>query len=572
MKIWNIHIGIPDIQLFEGIFPISKNHIYLDIIAGITLAALAIPEVMGYAKIAGMPIVTGLYTLLLPMAFFAIFCSSRHLVVGADSATAAILIASLVHLAIPGSPHYIALAGMVSFIAGVFLLLARIFRLAFIADFLSRTVLIGFLTGVGIQVALSQLPGVFGVLPGNNPMFPPVFTIITEINQIHVPTVILSFLVIISILLGEKIKARIPWTLLVAMASIIISYVFPLSNYGITMIGEIPKDLPTISFPNVSFSEIPSLVTLSAVCFVIILAQSAATSRAYASRYQEKLNESADLIGLGIANIAAGISGTFVVNGSPTKTEMIDRAGGRTQIAHMVTVGIVFLVLLFLTGPLAYLPDAVLASIVFVIGIRLVDISGLKKVKNRRPVEFAVAIATTISVVIFGVGWGIAFAIVLSMIAHLRHSYHPLNYLLYIKQNGKWSSAPLDSGKQALEGLVMYRFGANLYYANEGRMNEEVIQIVNSSKIPILWFCFSASSVNDVDYSASETLVQLHELLNEHSIRLVFCDVEDHVRDELISDNLEKMVGNQYFFSSKEDVILAYETFREENVSELIKR
>jgi len=549
-----------NVRLFQGIIPAHPRYYIFDIIAGITLAALAIPEVMGYAKIAGMPIVTGLYTLLIPMAVFAVFCSSRHLVIGADSATAAILAVSLVQLATPDSSHYVALAGLVSLLAGLFLLLSRVFRLAFIADFFSRTVLIGFLTGVGIQVALSQIPDVLGVLPGENPLFPPIFTIISEIGQVHFPTVILSVLVITILLLGEKITKKFPWTLLIVMATIFISYAFDISSImGISIIGEIPGGLPSIGFPVVSYSEISSVIGLAAACFAIILAQSTATSRAYASRYQETLDENADLIGLGIANIAAGLSGTFVVNGSPTKTEMIDRAGGRTQIAHLVTVGIVLLVLLYFTAPLAYIPEAVLASIVFVIGIRLVDISGLKQIQHRRPVEFAVAVTTTLSVILAGVGWGLAFSMFLSIVAHLRHSYHPLNYLLYKDRDGKWSPAPLESIKHVIPGLVIYRFGANLYYANEGRMRDEVMNIVSQSRFPVRWFCLSGASVNDVDYSASETLIHLYYQLGSQGIRLIFCDVEEHVKDELIRDKLGGLVGESGFFSSKDEVIRIYQ-------------
>lgn len=550
--------GLLKTSLLQGILPIRKGQIPLDIIAGITLAALAIPEVMGYARIAGMPVVTGLYTLLLPMAFFAIFCSSRHLIVGADSATAAILATSLVHIAVPGSSYYIALAGVVALLSGVFLLLARIFNLSFIADFLSQTVMIGFLTGVGIQVALGQLPGMFGVPKQGDILFTQVAYIVPEINPMHMATLFISFLVILVILAGERVKKIVPWALLVVIGSIIMSWGLNLSSHGVSVLGPVPGGFPELSMPALPLSEIPSLFSLAATCCVVILAQSAFTSRAYALKYQEKFNEGSDIVGLSLANIAAGLTGTFMVNGSPTKTEMVDSAGGRTQIAQLVTVGIVVLVLLFLTAPLAFLPDAVLASIVFTIGIRLIDIQGLKRIMDRRPVEFAVALATTVFVVLFGVGWGVILAIVISIIAHLRHSYHPLNILLYKNQGGKWSSAPISTGKQAASGLIIYRFGANLYYANEGRMIEEVISIVQDAIIPIKWFCFSASSVNDIDYSGSESLRQLHGQLQSQGIVLVLSHLEDHVRDELERDTLIELIGRERIFSSKEEVFSAF--------------
>lgn len=547
--------GLP---LLQGILPITKSQIPMDIIAGITLAALAIPEVMGYAKIAGMPVVTGLYTLLLPMAIFALFCSSRHLIVGADSATAAILATSLGLNAVPGSSHYIALAGMVALLAGLFLLLARIFKLTFIADFLSRTVLIGFLTGVGIQIALGQLPGVFDLPKNGDFLLFQVAHIFTELNQIHTLTLLISFLVILTILIGDRLMKKVPWALLVVIASIIASYTWNLSSRGVSVIGQVPEGLPGLTVPDIPLTGIPSLFSLTAVCFLVILAQSATTSRAYASRYQEKFNEGTDLIGLGLANIAAGMSGTFVVNGSPTKTEMVNSAGGKTQVAQLVTAGIVLLVLLFLTRPLAFLPEAVLASIVFVIGIRLIDISGMKKILSRRPVEFGVAIGTTVSVVIFGVEYGVVLAIILSLIAHLRHSYHPLNFLLYKNSAGKWASASVSSGEQAAPGLIVYRFGANLYYANEGRMTEEVMKIVNSASIPVKWFCFSASSVNDIDYSGSEALRLLYEELKSQGVTLVLSHLETLVREELERDTLIELIGGEQIFSSKEDVFTSY--------------
>jgi high affinity sulfate transporter 1 len=548
----------PGFGMLQGILPVTRAQVPLDVIAGITLAALAIPEVMGYAKIAGMPIVSGLYTLLIPMAVFALFCSSRHLIVGADSATAAILAASLVALAVPGTPHYVALAGMVALLAGVFLLAARLFRLGFIVDFLSRTVLIGFLTGVGLQVALGQVPGIFDVPKKGDFLLLQVANIATEINLMHAFPFFIACLVIIVILLGDRFMRRVPWALIMVICAIIASWAWDFTRFGATVVGNVPGGLPQLGVPAIPPAEIPSLFGLAVACFIVILAQSAATSRAYATRYSEKFNEGNDLVGLSFANFAAGFSGTFVVSGSPTKTEMVDSAGGKTQLAQLVTVGVVLLVLLFLTGPLAFLPNAVLAAIVFTIGIRLIDIHGMKGILDRRPVEFVVALATTISVVLFGVGWGIVFAILFSIIAHLRHGYHPRNFLMFRNREGKWMSTPVSSGEQAEDGLLMYRFGADLYYANEGRMSEEVLEVVRAAKTPVKWFCFSASSVNDIDYSGSEALRQLHGDLSRMGITLVISHLEDHVRAELERDTLTTLIGKDHIFLSKDDVVAAY--------------
>jgi high affinity sulfate transporter 1 len=550
--------------VLQGILPIKGSQLPLDIIAGISLAALAIPEVMGYTKIAGMPVVTGLYTILLPVAIYAVFGSSRHLVVGADSATAAILATVLVTLAMPESPQYVALAGMVALLAAGFLILARIFKLGFIADFLSRSVLIGFLTGVGIQVALGQLPGMFGV-PNevSNPILQIIHMFTKEVTLMNGLTIGLSILVFFIIMAGSRFTKKIPWACLVVIGTIIASWAFNFTTLGVTTIGTVTGGLPSLAFPAVPFDQIPSLLGVAAACFIVILTQSAATSRAYAMRYKEKFDENVDLVGLGISNIVAGISGTFVINGSPTKTEMVDSAGGRSQLAQIIMVGVVLIVLLFITAPLSFLPSAVLATIVFTIGIYLIDFKGMKNLLDRRPVEFLVALVTALTVIFISVGWGIALAIVLSMIAHLRHSYRPLNFLLVESPNRGWALTPIESGNQAAPGLAVYQFGANLYYANEARFTSEILEIVKNASPRLRWLCLSAVSIQDIDFSGSEALKQLHGELKKLGVVLVLSSVEEPVVRQLKRDKLIDLIGKEHIFEFTKDVILAYQKLPE---------
>jgi SulP family sulfate permease len=549
--------------VLEGILPINKPQVPLDIIAGITLAAIAIPEVMGYAKIAGVPVVLGLYTILIPIAVFAVFGSSRHLVVGADSATAAILAAVLVTLALPESPQYIALAGMVALLVAVLLILSRILKLGFIADFLSRAVLIGFLTGVGIQVALGQVPAMFGVpKEGYGPVTQVVHVFTQEIPLMNSTTVLLAVLVLVIIFGGNRLLRKVPWALLAVIGTIVACWALNLQALGVTTIGTVQGGLPTIGFPAVPLDQIPELLGVAVACFIVILAQSAATSRAYAIRYEEKVDENVDLVGLGLSNVAAGMSGTFVVNGSPTKTEILDSAGGKSQISGIVTAGVVLIVLLFLTGPLSYLPNAVLAAIVFTIGISLIDINGMKTILARRPVEFMVAVLTALTVIFVSVGWGIVLAIVLSLIAHLRHSYHPRNVLLAKTPNGEWESDTLESGKQAAPGIAVYRFGANLYYANESRFTEDILGIVEKVGPSLKWLCLSGSMIGDIDYSGSESLKQLHRELKKRGVVLVLSDVGDQVMRQFEQDKFIDLVGKDHVFDSFRDAVVAYQALQ----------
>jgi SulP family sulfate permease len=543
--------------LFQGVLPFNPAQVPLEIVAGIAFAAFAIPEVMGYTKIAGMPLVTGIYTILLPMVAFAIFGSSRHLAVGADSATAAIIASGLVIIAIPESPQYVAYAGMIALLAAILLLLGGLLRLGFLADFLSHTVLIGFLTGVGIHIAISELGDIFGIPPGSYGTTMQITSLFRYLSLTNIPTLLVSLSVIGIITLSGRIHSKVPGALLAIIGAIAASWALDLSSYGITILGTVPGGLPHLSFPQVPLSDIPKILNISVACFIIILAQSAATSRAYAMRFSDTYDENLDLIGLSLANVAAGISGTFVVNGSPTKTEMVESSGGRTQLTQLTTVFTVLIVLVFLTKPLAYLPTAVLSSVVFIIGLRLVDIKGMAALHRQRPVEFAVALITAMTVIVIGVEQGIEIAIVLSIIAHLRHSYRPLNLLLVPKAGGDMMTIPLSKQQQAVEGLLIYRFGSNLYFANENRFTEEVIALAENSD-SLKWFCISATNIGDVDFTAAEALKKVYAQLKKLNITLVLSDVVQPVMNELDRDGITKMIGRDHIFESVRDVIEAY--------------
>ena len=547
------------LPFLEGVLPIKGSQIPTELIAGITLAALAVPEVMGYTKIAGTPVITGLYTILIPMALFALFGSSRHLVVGADSATAAILAAGLVGIAATGSDEYVALAGVLAVMAAAFLILARVVGLGFLADFLSRTVLVGFLTGVGIQVALGEISGMLGLKGGGHGTLQKIWNDLQQIEQINLYALGTALAVLVVIVGSKKISKKIPGALIAVVGAIAASWALNLGAH-VHVLGEVPSGLPHLGLPEVKWSWelIGKLVPTAFAMFVVILAQSAATSRAYAARYNERFSENTDLVGLGLANIGAGLSGTFVVNGSPTKTQMVDSAGGRSQLSLLFTTAIVLMVLLFLTGPLAYMPEAVLSAVVFLIGVDLVDIQGMTNIYKQRRSEFWVALITTLMVVFIGVEQGIILAIVLSLIDHTRRGYRPKNVVLVPAESGVLQARPAATRAQALPGLLVYRFTHSMYYANAEQLSEEITDLANNSEPPLRWLCLDASSVDDVDYSAAETLRSLFVILNNKGIRLVVAQVLDDVREQSRYD-LRELFGEDAFYDTLEDVMKAYQ-------------
>ena len=544
--------------IFQGLLPIKAPQVPTEIIAGITLAALAIPEVMGYTKISGTPVITGLYTILIPMALYAIFGSSRHLVVGADSATAAILAAGLVGIASVGSDEYVALAAVLAFMAAGFLILARIIGLGFLADFLSRTVLVGFLTGVGVQVALGQISGMLGLKGGGHGTLGNIWADLQQIDEVNFYALAIAIAVLVVIVGAKRISKKIPGALIAVVGAIALSWALDLGRH-IHVLGAVPSGLPHIGLPQVDWSWelIGKLAPTAFAMFVVILAQSAATSRAYASRYNERFSEDTDLVGLGLANVGAGLSGTFVVNGSPTKTQMVDSAGGRTQLSLLVTTGIVLVVLLFLTAPLAYMPEAVLSAVVFLIGVDLIDLEGMRRIYRERRSEFWVALITALMVIFVGVEEGIILAIVLSLIDHTRRGYRPKNALLELAKSDAWHAQPVASKVQALPGLAIYRFTHSLYYANAEQFSEEVTELVNSADPPLRWLCLDASAVDDVDFSAAETLRSVFGILKEKGVRLVVAQVMEDVKDES-RYHLGQLFGKDAFYDSLQDVVEAY--------------
>jgi sulfate permease, SulP family len=546
------------VSFLKGLRPVGKGRVPVEVLAGVTLAALAIPEVMGYTKIAGMPVVTGLYTILIPLAIFAVLGSSRHLVVGADSATAAIMFSALTPLAAAGSPQYVALAGMLAVMAGAVLLLARVLRLGFLANFLSRTVLIGFLAGVGIRVACGELGGMFGYPSAGRGPAAEVWNWARDLGRTSFSTLAVSAVVLVAMVLGPRIGRRVPWALLAIIGATVASAVLSLSSHGVSTIGAVPGGLPHVAWPGIPAGDFAKLAVAALSIFVVIVAQSAATSRAYAAKFDDEFEENTDLVGLALANIGAGLTGTFVVNGSPTKTAMVDDAGGRSQLAQLVTAAVVLVVLLVLTRPLGYMPEAVLAAVVFLIGVKLVDVNGMREVLRRRPVEFAVALATAVTVVFVGVEQGIILAILLAIVAHTRHSYMPYDRLLARGAGKVWTSLPLESGAQARPGLLMYRFGSSLYYANASRFADEVRRLLKAPGEPVRWFCLVAETMDDLDYTGSAILKRVLDGLAAEGITFVACDVPVPVLLELEHDGLLDQIGREHIFGDTDDVIKAY--------------
>jgi high affinity sulfate transporter 1 len=555
------------LPILQGVLPIERSRVPADLLAGVTLAAVGIPEVLGYAKIAGMPLITGLYTMLLPMAVYAVLGSSRHLVVAADSATAAILAGALSALAVPGTVHYVRLAGLAALLAGAMLLVARLARLGFLANFLSRTVLVGFLVGVGIQVAVGQLPDMLGVTATGGQTLAKLVNTVRALPDAHPADVAVSIGVIVVVLGARRIDRRIPGSLIAVVIAIIVSRAGGLASHGVTEVGALPRGLPSLGLPAFSRHDITALLGPALSLFVVILAQSAATARAYAMKYEEPFSSDTDLDGLGAANVAAAFSGTFVVNGSPTKAQIVDTAGGRSQLAPLAAGAVVLVVVAVFTGSLAYLPHAALAAVVFLIAADLIDVSGMRRILATRKHEFAVAVLTTVAVVVLGVEYGIAVAVVASIVDHLRHSYSPLNSVLVKSPDGHWHAVPVAPGGRTEEGLVIYRFGTSLYFANASKLMEDVAELASQGG-PLRWMVLDCAAIGDVDFTASVVLSGLLEHLRRQHVRLMFSSVLGPVRTQLDRYGISAALGPAAYCATPGEALEAFQAMEKATAAE----
>jgi MFS superfamily sulfate permease-like transporter len=394
--------------------------------------------------------------------------------------------------------------------------------------------------GVSAHNSLGRLWEILAAMPGAN-----------------LPTALLSGVIAAAVLLGNRLAPRVPISLAAVIATIAAGYFRPLSALGIAVLGPIPGGLPSLGLAHVTWSEFLALLPISASCFVMIVAQSAATARSFAYKYRESVDSDADILGLAAANAAAAFSGTFVVNGSPTQTAMADRAGAKSQMAQVGLSAAVLVVLLFLSGELQYLPRCVLAAIVFTIAVGMIDLKGLLGIRRESPGEFYLALITAATVVAVGVEQGILLAMALSLFRHVRHSYRPHTMMLVPDATGRWVVAPAAPGRVTAPGLIVYRFGADLFYANQNRFCEEVHEMVARAPGPLRWFIVDADAITDMDYSAARSVRDLLDDLRRAGVEVIFGRVSPYLRADMDRHGITAVVGADHIFANLHEAIAA---------------
>lgn len=508
---------------------VNRTGLPRDVVAGITVAAIAIPEGLGYAKIAGLPVQTGLYCALLPPLFFALLGSSRQLVVGADSATAALVAAGAGAVAVAGTQDYVDAVAVLGLFIGLFLVLIAVAGLDFLADLISQPVLAGFLSGVGVSLMIGKLPGMLG-LEASGTTWDKLVATVEGLGDINAASAALGIGTVVVMLALEERLPRVPAALVALSAATLAGVLLNAESRGVAMVGALPAGLPGLSWPGVDPGEFARMAATAASIAVVILAQSAAVSRSFALQNGYPVSVRQDMLGLAAANVGSAVGQGFAINGSPPRTAAGDSAGGRSQVINVAQAVTVGAVLLFLTGLFDYIPSPVLDGVVFAIGYKLIKWATLRDVGRARRSELLVALVALVVVAFVGVEQGILLAILLSLIDRLRRQYRPHDDVLV----ADGVIAPRLLRRMAvpeanLDGLLVFRFGAALFFENATYFAERVRALLAEAKDPVRLLVLDCAAMEDVDYTGAHTLADLGRELRAGGGDVVVTELSDAV-------------------------------------------
>ncbi|MEX1263293.1 MAG: SulP family inorganic anion transporter [Actinomycetota bacterium] len=543
--------------VFRSLDGYRRSWLGRDLVAGSLIAAVAIPLSMGMAEVAGLPPVVGLYSCVLPLVAYALLGSSRQVVVALDASTAAMLAAAVTPLAAGRPATYAALAGLVAVLVGVILLVAGVLRLGFLGDLLSHPVLLGYQAGLAVVVAATQLPKVLGFDLRASSSIQQLGEIARRLGETNVPTLIVG-LACVGVIVGARVwSATVPGALIaVALATVAVD-VFDMQTHGVEVLGALPSGLPGLTWPPFRAEDLASIALPAAGIALIAAADTIVCSRVFAERGGYRVDTNRDLVGLGSANLASGLSGGISVSASAARTAVAESVGSRSQIAGVTAAVLMAGVLLFLTDLLRSLPIAALAAVVLVAVLRLIDLSALAALWRIRRTELLIALATTVGAIIVGLLEGIVIAVVLSILDFMRRRVTPHEAVIgLVTDRQGFFDIDRYPGAITEPGLVVYRFDGPLFYANSERFLESARRLVE--QVDVRWFVVDASAISDVDATAARMLVELHRELDDHGIALALVDLLAGVRDILERADVLERLGPQMVFDTAEDAVTAF--------------
>jgi SulP family sulfate permease len=523
-----LHRIVPVAQALEGYRPAAARR---DLTAALTVAALAIPSAMAYAELAGATAVAGLYALLLPTVAYALLGSSRQLIVGPEGSLAALVAASVLAMAAAGSAEAVELASLLALMVGACFLVARLLRLGWIADYLSRPVLVGYIHGVAVVLVVGQLGKLLGLdIEAIDPL-PQLVEVARELGDASTATVAVGA-VAIAVLLPLRFAApRLPAALLVVVAGIAASAALDLD---VAVVGDIPSGLPELAIPSPPLADALQLVPAAVGLFLVTFADEILTARSFAGRRDEHVDVGAELLATGAANAAAGLSQGIPVGASGSRTAVNDAMGAHSQLAGLLAAGAVALVLVFLTGPIADLPKAVLGAVIVVAAVGLFEPAAWRELWAADRVELAIAAVAAAGVVVVGVLEAIVFAVGLAIIDVVRRSARPHDAVLgWVDDLGRWADVSLHRSARVTPGVVVYRLDDRLFFANAGYVKGRVAEAIRAAPTETRRVVFDAEATTHVDAAGLAALDEIEARLRGDGIELVYARLKGDPRDHL---------------------------------------
>jgi high affinity sulfate transporter 1 len=554
-----MQLSIPGVRVIASY---RREWLFKDLIAGLVLTALLVPQGMAYAELAGLPPITGLYTSILCLVGYALFGPSRILVLGPDSSLGPMIAATILPLiGANGDPkRAVALASMLALLVGATTALAGIARLGFIADLISKPTMIGYMNGLAVTILIGQLPKLFGFSIDANGFIGEVVGFVKGVaNGDTVPAALAVGVLGIAVIIAfERLLPRVPGVLIAVVLSIIAASVFDLAEHGVSLVGALPQGFPPFTIPHVRLSDIGPLVAGALGIAVVSLADTISTASAFAARSGQEIDGSREMTGIGAANIAAGLFQGFPVSTSGSRTAVAEQAGAKTQVTGLVGAVAITLILLLVPGLLRNLPQPTLAAVVITASLSLADVPGTVRLYRQRRVEFLLSIAAFLGVVLLGVLAGIAIAIALSIGNVFRRAWWPYQAVL-----GRVPGIPgfhdLRSYPTAeqLPGCVIFRFDAPLFFANARTFRDQIRALSRSEPLP-RWIMVAAEPITDVDTTASDMLHDLDEALNAKGINMVFAELKDPVREKIERYELMRTMDPAHFFPTLDAAVAAF--------------
>lgn len=520
-----------------------------DVLAGLTVTAYLVPQVMAYATLAGLSAVAGLWAGIVAMTAYLIFGSSRQLSVGPESTTALMTAAVLAPMAAGDSGHYAVLAAALAVLVGAVCLLGALARLGFLANLLSRPVLIGYMTGIAVLMAASQLGKVTGAPVSGDVFVDLIRSFVRGIHQCHLPTIALAALVLTLLITLDRWAPRWPGPLIAVLAATIAVLALSLEDRGIHVVGAIPAGWPTAGLPSVRLADAGALILPAVGIAIVAFSDNMLTARAFAARDDGEVDSNAELRALGVANVGVGLTHGFPISSSGSRTALGDAAGSRTQLYSIVAVACVLAVVLWGRGVLAHFPTAALGALVIYAAVRLVDIGGYRQLARFRRSELILAFATAAAVLGLGVLYGVLAAVALSILDLLRRVAHAHDSVLGFVP-GIPGMHDIEDYPQAtaVPGLVVYRYDAPLCFANAQDFRRRALAAVEQNDGAVEWFVLNAEANVEVDLTALAELDLLREQLSSKGIVFAMARVKQDLRDALAAAGLLAKIGEERIF------------------------